>query len=163
MSTRSARLRIAVLGLVATATVVGVAIGTPGSGVDAVNLTRGVIEDNATTISRDGRTRSGGAGRSDALFQLATVAPGGHTGWHSHPSSTWVVVTKGELTHYLGHDPACTPHRYGPGAGFHQPPGEIHIARNEGPVTTEFYVFYTGLRSGQAARTDEAKAANCPF
>ncbi len=156
--------RIVGVGLIGLAATVGSALATPGLNIDGVNLGRGTIENNGTIVARDAREVRirEAADRSDALFQRITIAPGGHSGWHSHPSPTWIVVLSGELAHYDPADPRCSARKFGPGAGFFQSAGEVHIVRNEGTTAAEFLVFYSALRPGAGARIDEPQPANCP-
>jgi quercetin dioxygenase-like cupin family protein len=74
-------------------------------------------------------------GLSDVYVQSNTWAPGGSTGWHTHPGQSLVIVTAGTVTDYEGHDPECRPHVYTKGMGFVDPGGEhVHNLRNEGDV-----------------------------
>jgi uncharacterized cupin superfamily protein len=74
-------------------------------------------------------------GLSDVYVQSNVWAPGGSTGWHSHPGHSLIIVTAGTVTDYEGHDPGCKPHVYKTGMGFVDPGGDhVHILRNEGDV-----------------------------
>ena len=44
----------------------------------------------------------GQATACDTAYQQLTIAPGGHTGWHTHPGPTFVAVAQGEGTLYHG-------------------------------------------------------------
>jgi len=57
-----------------------------------------------------------------------TIAPGGHTGWHSHPGPVFVMITAGTLT--LEHSDG-TSAVYPAGTGFVEDPYRVHIARNQ--------------------------------
>ena len=59
------------------------------------------------------------------------IAPGGHTGWHSHPGPVFVMVTAGTLTKYEADDPDLTPQVYPKGTGFVEYPGVVHIGTPE--------------------------------
>src|SRR5690349_9241145 len=48
-------------------------------------------------------------GSSDVYIMDITIAPGGHTGWHSHPGVALLTVKSGEGTEYHGDNPHCTP------------------------------------------------------
>src|SRR5262245_11857484 len=93
-------------------TLVGVAWATPPSGVTSTTLGRISLgpyhagEDSFQIESEN---------PTDTVVLTTMIAPGGSTGWHSHPGPAFIVVTQGTLTVYDGNDPACTPHRYGPG------------------------------------------------
>ena len=60
-------------------------------------------------------------GLSDVYVQSNVWAPGGSTGWHSHPGHSLIIVTGGTVTDYEGHDPDCKPHVYKTGMGFVDP------------------------------------------
>ena len=121
--------------LLSPLTLAGVAQATPPSGVSSTSL--GVISLGAYHESSPSFKIFSNA-PTDTVVLTTTIAPGGSTGWHSHPGPAFIVVTSGTLTVYDGTDPACTPHQYGQGSGFFDPGfGHVHIARNEGttPVT----------------------------
>ena len=98
-----------------------------------------------------------GASRGcEIAFQQLTIAPGGHTGWHTHPGPTFVAVAQGEGTLYHGMT-GCPSHKYGAGSGFFQPSTEVHNFRNEGSSELVVYGLYllppgtpnTGIRIDQ--------------
>jgi quercetin dioxygenase-like cupin family protein len=68
------------------------------------------------------------------------IAPGGQTGWHSHPGISFVTVRAGVATAYEGDDPD-TPHVLATGTGFVEQAGHIHNIRNEGTVDLELVAF----------------------
>ena len=99
----------------------------------------------------------------DIAFQQLTIAPGGHTGWHTHPGPTFVAVAQGEGTLYHG-AAGCPAHKYGTGAGFFQPTTEVHNFRNEGSANLVVFAFYA-LPSGTpntGIRVDQPQPADCP-
>jgi len=101
---------------------------------------------------------------TDTVVLTTTIAPGGSTGWHSHPGPAFIVVTSGTLTVYDGNDPACTPHQYGQGSGFFDPGfGHVHIARNEGTVPVTVVQTYLNVPPGASPRIDAPAPGNCPF
>jgi len=51
-------------------------------------------------------------GDSDVFVQSNVWAPGGSTGWHTHPGPSLILVTAGTISGYEGDDPSCTPHVY---------------------------------------------------
>jgi quercetin dioxygenase-like cupin family protein len=68
-------------------------------------------------------------GLSDVYVQSNVWAPGGSTGWHTHPGHSLIIVTAGSLTEYHAD---CMPHVYHAGDTFVDPgEGEEHIIRNE--------------------------------
>lgn len=149
--------RIAVIGVLVAVLVATPALSTPGSGVtSAPVLARGSLEDmHKLRIKSD---------LSDVVVQQITIAPGGHTGWHSHPGPVLVVVTAGELTYYPADDQHCRPHTYSAGETFIDPGrGNVHIARNEGTVPMVLYATYLDVPVGGAFRIDAADPGNCSF
>ena len=148
--------RIAVIGVLAAVIVATPALSTPGSGVVGPVLGHGALEDmHRLRIKSD---------VSDVVVQQITIAPGGHTGWHSHPGPVVVVVTAGELTYYPANDAKCRPHTYSAGETFIDPGrGNVHIARNEGTVPMQLYATYLDVPVGGAFRIDAADPGNCSF
>jgi mannose-6-phosphate isomerase-like protein (cupin superfamily) len=105
----------------------------------------------------------GAAAPCDLAFQQLTIAPGGHTGWHTHPGPTLVSVAEGEGTLYHGVS-GCPAHKYGVGTSFFQPSTEVHNFRNEGSTPLVVYAVYY-LPSGTpntTIRTDQAQPGSCP-
>ena len=102
-------------------------------------------------------------GSSDVYVQSNVWAPGGSTGWHSHPGHSLIIVTAGTVTDYEGHDPDCKPHVYKTGMGFVDPGGDhVHIIRNEGDI--EAKTIAVQLISADATRRiDAADPGHCHF
>jgi quercetin dioxygenase-like cupin family protein len=102
---------------------------------------------------------------ADFAVQQVTLAPGGATGWHTHPGPALVLVRTGEFTLYNA-EAGCTPTTYKAGqsfvdAGF----GNVHIGRNEAPAgNVELYVVYLAP-AGAGVRIDAPKpaASTCNF
>ena len=92
-------------------------------------------------------------GESDTYVQDLTIAPGGYSGWHSHPGHSFVMVRSGTASFYQAADPA-TPQVYSAGTGFVEEPGDVHNAVNEGDTDLELVVFYL-LPKGAPRRIDE--------
>jgi mannose-6-phosphate isomerase-like protein (cupin superfamily) len=100
----------------------------------------------------------------DTAFQHLKIAPGGHTGWHTHPGPTFVSMVAGEGTLYHGAESGCPGHKFGANAGFFQPSADVHLFRNEGTAQLELFAFYL-LPPGTpnaAIRTDQPQPAGCP-
>jgi mannose-6-phosphate isomerase-like protein (cupin superfamily) len=103
------------------------------------------------------------AGPCDIAFQQITIAPGGHTGWHTHPGPTFVAMAQGEGTLYHGVS-GCPTHKYGVGTGFFQPTTEVHNFRNEGSTQLTLLAFYM-LPAGTpntGIRVDQPQPSSCP-
>jgi len=102
-------------------------------------------------------------GWSDIYVQSNVWAPGGSTGWHSHPGHSLIIVTVGTVTNYEGHDPACRPHVYNAGIAFVDLGGDhIHILRNEGAVEAKTIAIQL-IPADDARRIDVADPGNCHF
>ena len=101
--------------------------------------------------------------RQDVVMRQLTIAPGGDSGWHFHPGPTYVLVTQGALTNYHANDPTCTGKVISAGQGFIEPPGDVHIARNEGTVPAVIVVTFTDVPVDGAFRFDAPVPGNCPF
>jgi hypothetical protein len=100
---------------------------------------------------------------SDIYVQSNVWAPGGSTGWHSHPGHSVVIVTAGTVTNYEGHDPACKPHAYKTGMTFVDPGGaHIHILRNEGTIEAKT-IAVQFITANAERRIDVADPGNCHF
>jgi quercetin dioxygenase-like cupin family protein len=102
-------------------------------------------------------------GLSDVYVQSNVWAPGGSTGWHSHPGHSLIIVTAGTVTDYEGHDPDCKPHVYKAGMGFVDPGGDhVHILRNEGEVEAKTIAVQL-IPADAVRRMDVADPGNCHF
>jgi quercetin dioxygenase-like cupin family protein len=102
-------------------------------------------------------------GLSDVYVQSNVWAPGGSTGWHSHPGHSLIIVTAGTVTDYEGHDPDCKPHVYKAGMGFVDPGGNhVHILRNEGAIEAQTIAVQL-IPADAARRIDVADPGNCHF
>ncbi len=153
--------RAIALGAVASLMVLGVASATPGAGASPTTLGRGTLA--AGDKIKTEQLKLDVRGDVDVVTQTIGIAPGGHTGWHSHPGPVFVTVTAGALSFYDGDDPACSRIVYGTGDTFiDKGMGHVHIARNEGTTDLVLYATYL-LPVGAALRTDEAAPGNCPF
>lgn len=124
-----------------------------GTGVTAAIIDRATFAGAAAITGVDERR---------AVVQSLTFAPGGHSGWHSHPGAVQIFVVSGTFSFYMGSD--CVRQNFTAGQGITEPGGMIQLARNES--TTEplvlFVVYYdVPLTPAGAFRTDEAEPANC--
>jgi len=66
------------------------------------------------------------------------------------------------VTFYEHDDPTCTPIVHPAGTVVLETSGDVHIARNEGSINTEFVVTQI-LAAGVAPRIDAPAPGNCPF
>lgn len=144
------------LALGAGAIVAGVAVATPGSGASATILARGLAGEKVKTRGNQ---------PYDVVVQQISVAPGGHTGWHTHPGTAIAVIKAGTLTIYDADDPSCTGRAYNAGDTYIDPGyGHVHIGRNEGSVPLEIYVTYVDVPAGGGpVRIDAPDPGTCSF
>lgn len=153
--------RAVALGAIASLVALGVASATPGAGASGTTLGRGTLAagDKIKTDQVKLQVRDD----LDVVTQTITIAPGGHTGWHSHPGPVLVTITAGAMTFYDGDDRTCSPVVYNTGDAFiDKGQGHVHIARNEGSTNLVLYATYL-LPVGAPLRTDEPAPGNCPF
>jgi hypothetical protein len=102
-------------------------------------------------------------GSSDLYIQNNVWAPGGSSGWHTHPGHSLIIVTAGTVTAYEGDDPSCAPHVYTAGMGFVDPGGgHVHVLRNEGLVEARTMTVQL-IPAGATRRIDADAPAGCSF
>ncbi len=94
------------------------------------------------------------SGPSDVIVQDVVYAPGGHTGWHSHPGILLSSVVAGSIEWY---DSRCMKHVYNAGDSLTEST-ETHFVRNVGSVDAHFMVTYV-IAHGQPRRIDEPAPA----
>ena len=100
----------------------------------------------------------------ETVMQQIVIAPGGNTGWHSHPGPVVVLIKSGQMSFYDGDDPTCTVRTYSAGQSFiDSGQGHVHIARNEGNANLELWVTYFDVPPGGAFRIDALNPGNCSF
>ena len=103
-------------------------------------------------------------GLSDLYIQSNVWAPGGSTGWHTHPGPSLIIVTAGTVTGYEGDDPSCTPHVYAQGMGFVDPGGgHVHVLRNEDSTIEARTIAVQLIPAAATRRIDAPAPGNCPF
>ena len=115
-----------------------------------------VGRDGDATRIRPYRQRAphpAGRGAIDGGRAVRKIAPGGTTGWHSHPGKTLVLVSAGKFTLYRDRDGACRTRTYDAGQGFVEPPTSVHKGVNEGDVPVELTaVFFRVPADGTTPR-----------
>lgn len=156
----------------------GVVLATPATGQTTTTLAKATMDDLdlrgqalTTTVDKDGRTHPNGVwlawikthSASDLYVIDNKFAPGGSSGWHSHPGPSLIFVVAGTMTNYSSDDPSCAPHTYTAGQSLVDPGGEdAHMLRNEGTVTAETIAVQI-LPQGATRRIDVATPpAGCP-
>ena len=154
------RLKLVLAGVLAACAFVGIASGiawaTAASGVSTV-LSGPVLFDDVKVKSDSdvNKVEIHMKGSSDVYVVTNTIAPGGHTGWHSHPGISFVTVKSGTATEYSGDDPT-TPNVYPAGTGLVEEAGHVHIIRNLG--TTDLVLFAFQIIPHGAQRRIDAPA-----
>jgi quercetin dioxygenase-like cupin family protein len=132
---------------------IGIAWATPGAGTTFVHLAGPVALDEldltGESDTHEIEIKTTGAWVSRVLD--FTMAPGGHTGWHSHPGPAFVMINEGTMTLEQADGTSV---KYGPGTGFAEEPGHVHIARNEGTTPLRFVAFLL-TPQGVPIRIDE--------
>jgi hypothetical protein len=118
---------------------------------------------------------------TDIAVSNVVVAPGGSSGWHSHPGPVLVIVKTGTITFYRagkhggqngddenGHngpnEPLCSRTDYPAGSAFVEvpAPGHVMLAKNEGATEATITATYFAP-PGAALRIDQPwPGADCP-
>jgi quercetin dioxygenase-like cupin family protein len=75
----------------------------------------------------------------EAVAARVDIAPGGASGWHTHPGDEISVVNEGEVVVMVAGQP---PRRVAAGEGFVIPAGVVHNAKNEGASLTRLVGVY---------------------
>lgn len=156
----------------AVAALAGAVWATQGSGTIGVVAARAAFADVVDlkfSIRDDYRGRDNIQVRNagDTVMQQITFAPGGFSGWHSHPGPAVVLIKSGELTFYDGDDESCSGRTFSAGQALIDPgQGHVHFAVNQGPTPTVVWVTYFDVPSGTGSmgvRDDAPAPGNCPF
>ena len=162
--------QLALAAIVATVSSVAVAaVLTPSSGI----LSAPVVARASFADQTDVKFKINGQGQEvinvnnarDTVMQQIIIAPGGHTGWHSHPGPVVVLIKSGQMSFYDGDDPTCTVRTYSAGQAFiDSGQGHVHIARNESQSENlELWATYFDVPPGGAFRIDAPAPGNCSF
>ena len=158
-------LRLVLPAMMLLGVVAGVALATPGIGVlSAPVQARGTIAERLNVHSNAGvklQTKDG----LDVVTQQIVIAPGGTTGWHSHPGPVLVTIKSGEMTIVYADDATCQGRVYGPGESFVDRGDEfVHTALNRGSANLEFWATYLVPGApGSPARLDAPAPGTCGF
>ena len=145
----------------------GVVLATPPSGFTSTTLSLGRFDEievhNTNLPPEFWQSKQKTKGQSALYVQSNVWAPGGTSGWHTHPGHSLITVTAGTVTAYEGDDPTCTPHVYTPGMGFVDAGGDhVHVLRNEGAVEARTITVQL-IPAAAARRIDVPAPGNCPF
>jgi quercetin dioxygenase-like cupin family protein len=101
----------------------------------------------------------------DTLIQQVVLAPGGQSGWHSHPGPVVVLVKSGAVTFYDGESAQCDVRTYRAGQAFiDRGQGHVHLAANLSTTSNaELWFTYFDVPPGSSQRIDVPNPGNCPF
>jgi quercetin dioxygenase-like cupin family protein len=144
---------------------VGEVRATPGSGQVATVLAKSLFDElriNAHTLPADTwQAQLRTHGMSDVYVVDNTFAPGGTSGWHSHPGPSLIFVVKGTVTNYEGGGGSCSVTDYSAGSGFVDEGGDsVHMIRNNGTVPAET-IAVQFLPTGATRKIDEPDPGTC--
>ena len=165
---KSKRIWALLLVVIGVAVYVGNVLATPSSLVTSTTLAKaqfGELDSHVHTMPAYWQEMIKTKGLSDLYVQSNVWAPGGSTGWHTHPGPSLVIVTAGTLTVYEGDDPSCTPHVYsanGANSFVDIGGGDVHLVRNEGTAEARTVVVQL-IPSGAVRRIDAPDPGNCSF
>jgi len=153
--------------IVGTGAYAGTVLATPSSGFTGTTIAVARFDEisvnNFTLPANFWQARLKTQGLSDVYVQSNVWAPGGTSGWHTHPGHSLILVTAGTVTAYEGEDPSCTPRVYTPGMGFVDHGGDhVHVLRNEGSVEARTTTVQL-IPAAAIRRIDAPAPGNCPF
>ncbi len=151
------KLKLMLAGVVVTCAFGGIALrfawATPGAGTTSATISGPVVLDE---IDVKGETDTHEVElKTKGFWECRVVhfhiAPGGHTGWHSHPGPVFVMIKAGTMTLEQSDGSIAV---YPAGTGFVEDVSRVHIARNEGDVDLELDAFIL-IPLGAPPRVDE--------
>jgi quercetin dioxygenase-like cupin family protein len=96
-----------------------------------------------TTSSWDGTPLRWPQGEAELTGLIVTIAPGGETGWHSHPVPSFGLLLEGELEITLR---SGAVKRLRAGEALAEVVGVAHNGRVIGDVPARLVVFYAGAK-----------------
>ena len=94
-------------------------------------------------------------GATDTYVQHLVLAPGGYSGWHTHPGVLIGTITTGGVDFY---DASCQKRSFGVGQVYFEN-SDVHAIVNRGSVNADLYIAY--LIKHNAPRRIEADAPVC--
>ena len=89
---------------------------------------------------------------SDFYFQDLVVAPGGRTGWHSHPGLLMIAIKEGSIDFY---DEDCHKRSFSAWQSFTES-ADPHNAFNTGTTNARLLVSYI-VKKGEPRRIEQAQ------
>lgn len=150
------------------ASLTAAALATPGSGTTGVVVARAAFADSVNiklSLKDDlhGRETVHVRNAEDTVMQQIIFAPGGHSGWHSHPGPAVVLIKSGELTFYEEEGGKCVSRTHSAGQALvDSGQGHVHLAHNASAGDTEVWVTYFDVPADGSPRIDvPASPAAC--
>jgi quercetin dioxygenase-like cupin family protein len=143
---------VVTLALVAGAVTAGLSLATPGAGIVTAEFGRKTVSHFKANMHE-----------GDIVVSEISLAPGGYSGWHSHPGKVVGAVQRGSLTLYRSNDPTCTGHTYTAGQIFVEIPSVSYYGRDEGTTATVLDVTFFNVPIGGSVRIDQPQPPQCPF
>lgn len=153
------------VGVLGSAVYAGNVLATPSSGLTTTILARSVFDrfelNGHSVPPGTWEARMKTRGLTDVYVVDNKLAPGGTTGWHSHPGPSLILVIAGAVTNYDSSAPGCAPHTYTAGTGFIDAGGQdVHTLRNNGSVQAET-IAVQFLPKDAVRKIDEPEPTNC--
>jgi mannose-6-phosphate isomerase-like protein (cupin superfamily) len=142
---------------VATIFVLGVvtAVATPPKDATRTDIARAVMTNGGQVDVKPGE---------DTTVHRITIAPGGSTGWHSHPDAGVFIVMSGTMTTYGLNGSACESVTVPAGEAYFVPPHahHPHLVLNKGSEPLELTSLYFNVPKGESSRADAKAPTECP-
>ena len=162
--------RTAAFALLASPLFASSATATPGSGFTPSGIVSGSFGKIHVSRSNQAKDKDLKWGMiltttddTDVGADRLTVAPGGSSGWHTHPSAVFVTVTSGSIVWTDGSNPLCTSTTYSAGQSFIEDACVTHNVRNasnsQGAEFIAIHINPTGT-SGPPFRIDVPTVPN---
>jgi quercetin dioxygenase-like cupin family protein len=141
--------------LAALLTVSTAVTGLATTGVDSTSTTlaRGQDLSTGNLVLRWG---------TDTVVAQNVFAPGGSSGWHSHPGGAVVVIASGQLTLYRSVGGHCVSTTYSAGQSFLERPRDVQNGVNTGSIETVAIVTFPSVPHGGSPRIDVPDPGTCP-
>ena len=153
-------LKLTLAGVLVACALGGIALkiarATAPQGVTTTRIAGPVVLDEIDVVNQtpDSGVIIKTRGLSDAYVAHLLIAPGGNTGWHSHPGPVFVLITAGTATEYEAVDPTFPAGVFSAGTGFVEEVGNTHILVNETDTNLELIAFFL-VPHGDPTRIDE--------
>jgi len=119
-------IRSPLLAVALTIAFAGTVVATAAVGFSSTLLARGTLSESVHFNS--GAVKFQTKGSVDFVTNSVSIAPGGSSGWHSHPGVTLVTVASGTVVHYDAH---CVATTFPAGTAFVESGDHPLLVRNE--------------------------------